>query len=419
VFREEPIERFRQRALLAARRLAFDPALVNEAVATLVACFGTAWLEEVTGRPMRGASLPFRDHPIGGILHTAGDVQIAEALELAAYLKAASESAAFKTIVDGLKAQYRPTLLQLAFHYRISLMADEPPDLEPAAEGGRLADIAFSHKGQAYLVECYAPGTRSHELDEVHWLLTKGMEAIGAASGYYTVSICLSALPTAAERKDVQKAIASAVASLEDMASATRASDALIERSPATVSVVRSAGPLPPAPGPPLRHRDFPGTGGPHMRNYLKEVLRSQVTSLGGAPTGGTVRHEVAVWLPDEHTASEPVTDDDLESLVPKLKKKLAQTKRAGDRRILVVDTWIARPGDGFTPEAQAAAESALFEQHADVTGVLLVSRTYDDAAHRHRYYITPLVNLAAEPQVLLHVRDQEARLLVPPGASV
>ena len=65
------------------------------------------------------------------MIHTGGEVQVAEVLELSEYLKMVASSTAFPLIVAGLRAQFRPTLLQLAFSYCIEQITSAAPILEP------------------------------------------------------------------------------------------------------------------------------------------------------------------------------------------------------------------------------------------------------------------------------------------------
>ncbi len=90
MFEEEPLDRFRQRALTLASRMRFDPFLVNEAIATLTCSLGTEWVANEADTQQRGTPWPFRDHPVGQMIHVAGERSVAEALELAHYLKTAA-----------------------------------------------------------------------------------------------------------------------------------------------------------------------------------------------------------------------------------------------------------------------------------------------------------------------------------------
>ena len=61
MFEEEPLDRFRQRALALASQMRFDPFLVNEAIATLTGSLGTEWVTCRADTQQRGTPWPFRD----------------------------------------------------------------------------------------------------------------------------------------------------------------------------------------------------------------------------------------------------------------------------------------------------------------------------------------------------------------------
>ena len=121
MFEEEPLDRFRQRALALASRMRFDPLLVNEAIAILTGSLGTEWVVCRADTQQRGTPWPFRDHPVGQMIHVAGENQVAAALELAHYLKTAASSPSFPTVVARIKARDETQYKAYAAPTRLSL----------------------------------------------------------------------------------------------------------------------------------------------------------------------------------------------------------------------------------------------------------------------------------------------------------
>ena len=74
MFEEKLLDRFRQKALLAAPSMRFAPDLVNEAVAVLVHTLGVDWIEKKAEERSRALPLPILKHPVGGMIHTGGEV---------------------------------------------------------------------------------------------------------------------------------------------------------------------------------------------------------------------------------------------------------------------------------------------------------------------------------------------------------
>ena len=416
MFEEKLIDRFRQKALLAAPRMNFDPALVNESVSVILNTFGEEWVTDKADERPRGLPLPLNKHPIGGMFHTGGDFQIAEVLELSSYLKQISESAAFPTIVAGLKAQFRSTRLQLAFAYRIGALADGVPELEPPVAGGRLSDIAFDLDGQSYLAECYAPGTRSRDLDEVQWLTSKVIASIEDRTGTFSVAIQLHCIPTAAERKQLQGTVKKLVGEVDGIrwAGVGFPPSRLAVTDVATVSVAQTLVSEPGQPAILVTHPDFPRLGDPHQFTAVKLVPASKVKALASDTIGEPYHDHVAVWLPDDHEGLPEHVDEQVLELVPKLKTKLAQTKALGCHRIVIVDTWTAGSRFSLSQSSIDQLRHDLFENHSDVAGVLMVTRRYSESLARYRYEMRPFLNEAVGGAPLRRLHDAEADLLIP-----
>lgn len=416
IYQEAPLDRFRQRALLLAARLHFDPGLVNEAIAVLVNSFGEDWMVSKADSTLRGVPLPFRDHPIGGMVHTPGEIQVLEALELATYLKAAARSESFSAIIAGLKAHYRSTLLQMAFAYRVGRMTGVAPALEPSAEDGRLGDMEFTFAGQAYLVECYAPGTRSRALDEVLWLAFKAMSVVEDKRGTFSVAIQVLQLPKAQERKDLQTRIALAVRELDAIAwdGTGWPPSTLLETQVARVSVARTLASEPGQPANLVTHPAFPSLRDPDQFVVMKRVPKSEINRLELETLPTRSRDHVAVWLPQGHYGLPDYVDDEVLKLIPKLKSKLPQTRSPDRHRILIVDTWTALGRYRISSTTEERVRGALFREHRDVSGVLMVTRRFDKTVQRHRYDLRPFLNQDVGAKPIEGLVKQETEMLIP-----
>ena len=420
MFEEEPLDRFRQRAHARANRMRFDPFLVNEAIATLTCCLGTEWVVGEADTQQRGTPWPFRDHPLGQMIHVAGENQVAAALELAHYLKMAASSQAFRTLIAQIKArekaQYRHTLLQLAFHGRFALLADRPPILEPRADGGRVADIQLHRLDRRYLVECYAPDAPAPASDQVHWLTVKTLNVIADLEGVFSIAIQFRSLPTAAERKTLHARIVATAKQLDlvDWLGGMPPPSEMIESDVARVSVSRTR----PSP---LReraraslHPSFPRLGDPHRFVGTSKVPKSAIKGLDPTAIQAPRLSHVAVWLPADHAGLPESVDEHVLKLVPKMRDKLTQARSRDAHRVLIVDTWTAHSRFSLSEEAQAKVKRAIFGGHSNVAGVLLVTRHFDNHVKRHRYQMKPLVNFVLGGSPIVDLVALESTLTLP-----
>ena len=402
----------------------FDPFLVNEAIATLTSSLGREWVVCRANTQQRGTPWPSRDHPVGQMVHVAGDNQVAEALELAHYLKSVASSPAFPTVVARIKArdktQYRHTLLQLAFHHRCALLADRPPVLEPLVEGGRAADIRFHRLNRLYLAECYARGVRTGTLDEVSWLTAKAIGEIAELKGVFSIAIQFRSLPTAAERKALQRRIVAITKKLDpiDWRSGMPPPSEMVESDVARVSISRTLPGRPGGQAVPSLHPSFPDLGNPDQFLAASTVPKSALKGLDPTAIQAPRLSHVAVWLPDDHAGLPVYVDEQVLRLVRKLKQKLGQTRSRNAARVLVVDTWTAGSRFRLSEEAQARVEQALFGGHSNVSGVLLVTRHFDEHVKRHRYQMRPLVNIQMGGSPIVDLVELENTLTVPAVVS-
>ncbi len=416
---EEPLDRFRQRALALACRMRFDPFLVNEAIATLTCSLGTEWVANEANTQQRGTPWPFRDHPVGQMIHVAGERSVAEALELAHYLKTAASSQAFPTLVAGIKArdnaQYRHTLLQLAFHDRFALLADDPPILEPPTDGGRVADIQFRRLDRLYLVECYARREGTRAADETDWLMEKTLNAINDLEGVFSIAIQLHSMPNAAERKELRGQIVAAAKRLDAMCrSGARAPSELIESDAARTSVWKRRPSRLGRRSPLYVHPSFPDLGDPDRLIVGEEVSERAIRGLNPTTMRGTLVGHVAVWLPAGQVGVPETVDEQVLQLVGKMRTKLAQTRSRDAHRVLIVDTWTAHSQFRLSEEAEAKVKRAIFGGHSNVAGVLLVTRHFDEHVKRHRYEMKPLANVVLGGSAIVDLVALESELTVP-----
>lgn len=420
MFEEEPLDRFRQRALALASRMRFDPFLVNEAIATLTCSLGTEWVSGESDTRQRGTPWPFRDHPVGEMIHVAGERSVAEALELAHYLKTAASSPAFPTLVAGIKArdnvQYRHTLLQLAFHDRCALLADDPPILEPPTDGGRVADIQFRRLDQPYLVECYARSVPTSASDEVHWLMAKAMNAINDLKGVFSIAIQLHSIPKAAERKELHRQIVAAGKRLDAVCwrSGARAPSEMIESDAARVCIWKTRSSWLGGRSPLWVHPSFPNLGHPDRHIVGEAVPEKAIRGLNPSATRGTLAGHVAVWLPAGQAGLPESVDEPVLKLVGKMRTKLAQTRSRDAHRVLIVDTWTAHSRFRLSEEAEAKVKRAIFGGHSNVAGVLLVTRHFDEDVKRHRYQMKPFANVVLSGSPIVDLVALEPGLTVP-----
>ena len=416
MFEEELLDRFRQKALLAAPSMRFAPDLVNEAVAVLVHTLGVDWIEKKAEERSRALPLPILKHPVGGMIHTGGEVQVAEVLELSEYLKMVASSTAFPLIVAGLRAQFRPTLLQLAFSYRIEQITSAAPILEPPVSGGRLGDIGFSLGGQSYFAECYAPGTRARKLDELQWLTSKVMADVQERENTYSVAIQFRTIPDAEERKALERLIVRLVGDLDpvDWNGRGYPPSVLEQNEIALVSVSRTLVSQPGQRALLALHPDFPELGEPQQFIAVKQVPISRVKALQSDTLGDPYRDHIAIWLPDENAGLPDVVDKQVLALLPKLRAKLSQTKAPGAHRLLIVDTWTAGARYTFSEAARAEVERTLFDNHSDVAGVLMVTRRYSESNKRYRYEMRACINESVGGQPISRLIEAEPQLLVP-----
>jgi len=385
------------RALQLAQALRVDAGAINEAVGTLAAVFGDAWLAEACGRDP-GHPLPFRRHPVGNFLVPPGEDQIASALELIEYLKFASRSPAFPKLVDGLKAHYGATFLQLAFGFRLARAGATDVTFEPPVQRGMYGDIASRVSGKSVIAECYIPRVPHHSL-EVDWLQLKCLELRhGPRPTVLSIAVKLKKTPTSTERKTVVRLVREFSAEIDGNVVVGRAADdsRYAETSAAHVSVARTApvGPREDSLG--RLHASFPDMKGRQPTSFGRVTIGVMSELRQREPQAREHRDSVAVWLSeaDEEAISlDKDLDEPLELLGGKLERKLAQTKRdARTRRVLIVSSWMTKQLNRARPSTMKRLRDRIFFKHTGVAGVLMVLHAFHRSPPRHRYTITPIL---------------------------
>src|SRR5437588_3347384 len=93
----------------------FSDEVVNEASEIIRLVFGADWLAKEALPRDTGDAWGARSHPIGNALVQADRQGVALILELAEYLRFFAPMPSYRSVVAGLKDDFRSTLLQLSF----------------------------------------------------------------------------------------------------------------------------------------------------------------------------------------------------------------------------------------------------------------------------------------------------------------
>lgn len=396
--REEDVLRFLQlRGLALARELGVDGAQINETIGIVVNALGEEWIRKAAADVPRGGGLPFRRHPIGDLVSTAGATQLVELMELAEYLKTAAHSPAFAALVASLKSDYHSAVLQLAFAHRFARAGATDLTYEPPATDGRFGDLAFTTDGERYVVECYRPHVKGVDMKSCWMLAQQILEVLRDRSLVLGVAVQLNCIPSAENRRELAGVIHDAARRVEE--AQRRTADVLCELlcgELATVSVCRSVATPPGTPPLLIRPAAFPRQADDFpifaRESYLsRDGIAHAQTEIGPGPG---LSH-VGIWLPPEEEdvpTSERELAGPLEKLGRKLEAKLAQARSVEDaRRLLVVNTWTAEEFDRVDPQVIARFRGKLLRAHERVAGVFLVRRGWRNPLRGHRFTIRPL----------------------------
>src|SRR4026207_2160157 len=106
---EDPLAFLRLRVLTHASLMRVDAGWANEAVGIFVTALGADWLRRATADVSPSEPIPFRRHPLGDLVSTAGHTQISELFELGEYLRSSSKSPVLPALISGLRGDYHST----------------------------------------------------------------------------------------------------------------------------------------------------------------------------------------------------------------------------------------------------------------------------------------------------------------------
>lgn len=399
-------ELWRIRALSMAREVGVAPEAVNEAIAVVRHAFGDEWLAEITARRTLGTPYPFRDHPIGGMITTAGMVQVVELLELSEYLKFAAASPEYPAIVANLKAQYGKTIPQLAFAYRFRQGGADNVTLEPPAADGRSADVGFEYGGREYMVECFVPSGSSGPRDsyeQVQWLTQQVMEAVSDLETPVSVAVVLREPMDAADRKDLVRLIRKASMEVQGPIGRAGYTPLTFESPVAHISVGATVRVGPDEQSQfnvPAGFVDLDEQPDVFVRSQLAN--RSEVFRAQNQVIRGSYGSHIAVWRSEEEravTSLDGPVGEPLRRLAKKVKDKVPQTKAGtGARGVLIVQTWLAEATERATAEEMAEFERQTIEQHSGLDAVVLILRHWSEEHRRFVYHSRIVASSSAAP---------------------
>jgi len=402
--RETPLDFARLRALMLARQLGVSAGEVNEAFGILANALGIAWLNEAAEDVPNGRALPFRRHPIGDLVSTAGALQLSELIELAFYLRTTALIPGAAQVVANLKtAAYRQTFFQLAFADMIAKAGARLLRFEPPSDDGRFADIEALVAKEQLHVECFRPTYRVVDPNERVLLAQNILEVCRDAPIFLSVAIQLNCELTPSVRRDTVAVVKDLATDVVTRSAATRdMPTAMTETPSAVISVCRG---LAVKAGSERRFLAAPGfpkaNETPELFMRAASSAPSEVTGLYANFDKGIGGSHIAIWFhqddPEEAKAS---PEEKLLKLSRKLERKLSQA-RAGNAsaRLLAVDTAIVRDIKEIGGAAFARLRGKLLGSHRAVRALFLMKRDPLPNADRHRYMLRVL--LPSEPPEL------------------
>jgi hypothetical protein len=393
---ETAIDFARLRSLALVGELGVAAGDVNEAFGILQNAFGTQWLNDAAEDVPKGRALPFRRHPIGDLVSTAGVLQLSELIEVAGYLRDVASVQGVLEVIANLKtAAYRQTFFQLSFADMLAKSGAQLVRFEPPTEDGRLADIAAVIAGEAFHVECFRPTFRVIDPNEPVLLMQNVLDVCASAPIVISVAIDLSAELAAANRREIVGVVRRLVDDVVRRSSESSDIPTSLLTIPAgVVSVCRGlpvkAGSEPrfvAAPGFP-RQNDRPRF---FMRSGLVE--RNQVTGVHASYGEGVAGSHVAVWTrEDEDEEPTASADEKLLKLARKLESKLSQTRADDSARLIAVDTAILRDVHALEAATVERVRGKLIHAHEGVRGLFLMKRDPTGDADRHHYLLRVLL---------------------------
>lgn len=354
---------------------------MNEAFGILGTVLGVDWLNDAAEDFSPSAAIAFRRHPLGDIVSTAGDAQLAELLELAGFLRDLKDVPGLNKVMAALKGPYRSTHFQLRLAALLARAGAEIEQLEPPSEGGRNADIAFRFEGSAFAVECLRPSAGSSDSQDERIRLAH--DVLGITKQYETVlsvAILLREEPTPAVRREIARVVRKLANEVAEESRTSDAFPAILASGPAGVVSV-SRGLQVPAGSPP-RWSAAPGFPiGPEVRPALfvrySAARASEMTGIDAEYRTGSGLSHVALWLESDKEEFVPATIDlspPLMRLARKLERKLAQARTSDGRlRILATESWLATEIHRADTATVDRLRGKLIESHDNVAGVLVL----------------------------------------------
>jgi hypothetical protein len=371
---------------------------VNDGFGILSNAFGLDWLNRAAEDVPMGRALPFRRHPIGDLLSTAGNIQLAELLELARYLRVLALIPGADTLIPALKASYYQTLFQAAFAAMSLAAGGDIERLEPASKSGRFADVDLIVDGESVRAECFRPTVRVPDDNERFFVAQQALEAVQDLPVIVSVAIAMKVRITPSVRREVVRVVKKLADDVSHRsASATDFPANLAEGEVAVVSVARAhAVPsgTPPvfvaAPGFP-HSGETPSTFIRATQGYVKDLQ-----GIAGSVSQGEGRSHIALWLLEDQNKSSSIDQSLEEPLVrlgKRLEKKVVQARQVGSGfRIIAVDTWITSQLHRADPVLLERLRGKIIESHDRVGALLLFKRLPARDNNGHYYAYLPLL---------------------------
>jgi len=402
--KESPFSFFALRALGFADSLHVEIGLISEALGIIGTAFGVEWLNREAESFPRSAAIPFRRHPLGDMISTAGEQQVADALELSAHLTAVKNSQGLPAVIAGLKGYYHSALLQLATGARLARAGASDIEFEPPASANRASDIRCTVSKHSLRVECYRTTSSIPPVDAHIRLAQLLLDTARTFPHVVHVAVNLVGLPTSDMRRQIERLVADGLRDVLNEASADREYRAclLIESHFGVISICKAqptkAGSFPEL----RRHSGFPRQDD-EWTICLRTSLSPKEYLVHSAPhlDPGEGRSMVGIWLPENDASTSMLVADDanVQKLGRKIEAKLVQARSSSrDSRVLVVQTPLTTSiADGALQQGERLRRK-IVEAHDGVQALMLVER-------RRRlqtgYLVVPLIRHQAPAAIL------------------
>lgn len=400
--RERPFDFARLRALTRARDLASTPDEVNDAFGIVSCAFGADWLNSAAMDIPNGRALPFRAHPIGDLLSTAGDAQLAELIELGRYLRLVAPVPRAEALIPALKGSYRSTFFHLAFAAMTIQAGGVVERMEPPGEGGRFGDIDALIGGEPVRIECFRSTFKPDDQNELHLLAKHALAIAKKYSLVMSIGVDVRGELTVKTRRKLTGEISRLTRRFVGAGRSEDLPALLVESDDASVSVGRSVPAPAGAPSCLNFAHGFTHSGGTPIFQRTVYADRSELVGIAGRFEGHPTLSHVAIWLPSDPSAW-PVSDaavaDELVRIGRAVENKLAQARDTNGRgRLIAVDAWVTRDLHRLTGSEVTRLRNKIVEKHADVRGLLMMRRDPLRSAPVHGYLLRPLLPVNRAP---------------------